>query len=177
MARTLEQPSVITAATGTRKHEQQVEQQDAIEQLRAMLPPGSTASTILRTASRSGMSRTISVVVPGPDGIHDITWLVARAMGERLTDANGHRAIKVGGCGMDMGFHLVYSLSRVLYPAGHNCTGSDGYTKTLDAEGNRAYNRSKTPRCPSNDHSNGDRAYSRTKTHSDGGYAVSQRWL
>jgi len=44
---------------------------------------------------------------------------------------------------MDMGFHLVSTLSYYLYPEGFGCTGK--------SEGR--------DRCPSNDHSNGDRDY------------------
>ncbi len=132
------------------RQEKLAEQQEAQEQLREEFPPGSTASTILRHVSRSGMSRSISVVNAK---IEDVTWMVARALGERIDPKNG--GIKVVGCGMDMGFHLVYGMSRTIYPNGHDCTGE---------------------RCPSNDHSNGDRDYT-PHNHSDGGYAVSQRWL
>ena len=107
-------------------------------------------------------------------------------------------AIRVGGCGMDMGFHVVYNLSRALYRDGRFvCMGED---------------------CPSNDHSN---AYQNSRQgrcivcgkeipesergtwtftrqngagvhkyqvcseacatgewiHSDGGYALRQRWM
>jgi len=139
---------------------QQAEAIEAQEALRAIFPVGSTARTILRHVSQSGMSRSISVVTGDAE---DVTWLVRRALGERFDDRHG--GIKVGGCGMDMGFHLVYGMSRTLYPNGHDCTGSDG--------------RDGGVRCPSNDHSNdrGARDYSTTRHHESGGYAVSQRWL
>jgi hypothetical protein len=79
-----------------------------------------TVYTILRSVSASGMTRHISLVVAGvgvdgkPD-INDITYHAARAMGDKLQERNGHRTIRVNGCGMDMGFHLVYSLSSVLF--------------------------------------------------------------
>ncbi len=133
------------------------EQQEAQRMLREEFPPGSTACTVLRHVSRSGMSRSISVVNGQSE---DITWMVARALGERIDPKNG--GIKVAGCGMDMGFHLVYGMSRTIYPNGFDCIG--------DGEGFRS------GWCPSNDHSNGDRDYS-PHNHADGGYAVSQRWL
>lgn len=127
------------------------EQQEAAQQdLRETFPPGSTAKTILRHVSRSGMTRSISIVDANSN---DVTWQAVRALDERLDPR--HDGIKIGGCGMDMGFALVYNLSRTLYPAGFTCIG----------EG-----------CPSNDHSNGDRDYT-PHHHSDGGYAISQRWL
>jgi len=78
-----------------------------------------TVYTILRTRSSSGMSRTISLLVSNGDGISDITYYAAQALGEKLIEANGHRAIRVQGGGMDMGFHLVYSLSSVLFSGEH----------------------------------------------------------
>jgi len=62
------------------------------------------------------MSRDISLVVADSDGrISDITYYAAAAMGDRLIERNGSRAIRVNGSGMDMGFHLVYNLSSVLF--------------------------------------------------------------
>ncbi|AFU86493.1 hypothetical protein D869_gp090 [Caulobacter phage CcrRogue] len=49
-------------------------------------------------------------------GVRSIGWLAAKAMGDTF-DAD-RQGIKVGGCGMDMGFHLVYSLGRTLWPNG-----------------------------------------------------------
>ena len=36
-------------------------------------------------------------------------------MGDKRADDGG---IKIGGCGMDMGFYLVYNLGYTLYPNG-----------------------------------------------------------
>ena len=72
--------------------------------------------TILRRVSSSGMSRSISLCVADDKGqILNITYLAAKALGEKLVEVNGSNAIRVNGCGMDMGFHLVYSLSSVLF--------------------------------------------------------------
>ena len=77
---------------------------------------GTRVYTILRHRSSSGMSRDISLVVADKDGrISDITYYAAAAMEDRLIERNGHRAIRVNGAGMDMGFHLVYNLSSVLF--------------------------------------------------------------
>ena len=62
------------------------ERQDAIERLRSMLAPGDSVYTILRHVSRSGMSRSISLVIPdqAPSyegsalNIRYITWLVEK---------------------------------------------------------------------------------------------------
>lgn len=81
---------------------------DARADLLEWFPAGSTMTTLLRHVSSSGMSRSISIV----HNDQDITWTVARFLGEPL---DSHGGIRVDGCGMDMGFHLVYSLSRKLY--------------------------------------------------------------
>lgn len=149
---------------------QQSEREAARETLRKYFPPGSTAYTILRHVSRSGMSRSISVLAMTKDGPHDVSYLVARLLGDKIN--RDHYGVKVGGYGMDMGFALVYNMSSALYPEGFGCVGE---------------------RCPASDHANGDRnrtphghrgpLYDGTKESlkhwhtTDGGYAVSQRWL
>lgn len=129
------------------------ERDAARERLRAIFPPGSVAHTVLRHCSRSGLSRSISVLAMDADGPRDVTYLVARAVGLPVDDRRG--GVKVGGCGMDMGFHLVYEMAARLYPDGFTCTGE---------------------RCPSNAHSNGDRDYT-PHHHTSGGYALRHRWL
>jgi len=74
-----------------------------------------TVYTVLRSVSASGMTRHISLKVAQGNDIYDITYQAAQALGERVSDRNGHNTIKVNGCGMDMGFHLVYNLSSVLF--------------------------------------------------------------
>ena len=97
-----------------KKSEQQ--KNEAIEELRAMLKPGDEVITILRHVSKSGMSRDISLFIIHNGQMRAITWNAAKALGYPLKDACGSHAIRVGGCGMDMGFHLVYNLGRVLFP-------------------------------------------------------------
>jgi hypothetical protein len=116
-----------------------------LEYLRKTFPPGSTVHTNLVSVSRSGMSRLISV--------HCVDQDVDRK----------HLALKVGGCGMDMGFSVVYNLSATLYPNGFACIGrkpEHGHS------------------CPANDHSNGDRNYRKGHQHKQaGGYALRHRWI
>jgi hypothetical protein len=76
---------------------------------------GTKVYTIMRHVSSSGMSRNISLVIANGDEIMDITYYAAHALGDKLIESKGHRAIRVNGCGMDMGFHLVYNLSSVLF--------------------------------------------------------------
>jgi hypothetical protein len=74
-----------------------------------------TVYTILRSVSASGMTRHISLKVAQGSNIYDITYLAAQALGDKLQERNGFNTLKVNGCGMDMGFHIVYSLSSVLF--------------------------------------------------------------
>ena len=73
--------------------------------------PKPLIKTILRHVSASGMSRDISVIYKG----ENITVLASRVLGEPLKEKNGSFVIRMGGCGMDMGFALVYNLACVLY--------------------------------------------------------------
>lgn len=136
----------------------QAEREQARETLREMLKPGDTVYTILRHVSSSGMTRSISLVVIDDGDVRDWSYLAARAMGDRIDER--HDGIKVSGCGMDMGFHLVYGLGRTLFPDGFGCAGKDA-------------------RCPANDHSNDRNGpdYRPDRHHNDGGYALKQRWL
>lgn len=148
-----------------------------IARLRETIKPEDKIYCLLRHRSRSGMVCDIAVKHTGPDGLSDITFNTSAALGWSMQN-NG---VRVNGCGMDMGFHLVYTLSRVLFPKGFGCIGE---------------------KCPSNDHSNGDRDYTKHQDaknlqalknrkpgqisepdaepghwHNDGGYALRHSWL
>jgi hypothetical protein len=99
-----------------RKEGEKLYREQACKRLRKLLKPGSTVYTILRSVSKSGMSRKLSLVIPQKDGtIRDITYTAAVAM-NCTTDGNGY--ITRGGCGMDMGFDTVYNLGYYLWPKG-----------------------------------------------------------
>ena len=144
---------------------------EALTTLRDTLTPGRTVYTKITHVSRSGMSRSIECyLAEGRDNLTDITWQVARATNARLDPHHG--GIIMGGCGMDMGYALVYNLGRTLYPDGVPCTGSRGYNPHTYQTTHDA------PRCQSNDHTNSpDMPYSRDITHRDGGYALHQVWM
>lgn len=138
--------------------------EEYIEKLRATLKPGDTLHTVLRHVSRSGMSRVIDVYhfrqsddpVRGAVAKDWLSCWVAKACGFAFQGRRGApEGIRIGGCGTDMGFEIVYELGRVLWPNGFECAGE---------------------RCGSNDHSHGDRNY-QPHHHNDGGYALRQEWL
>ena len=86
----------------------------SLEQLREWLPKGTRVFTILRSVSRSGMQREISVVVflSGDDCPIHPNYHVCQVLGLRRGKSDG---VVITGCGMDMGFHLVYELAYALY--------------------------------------------------------------
>ncbi len=139
---------------------QKQEQQEAVDKLREWIKPGDTVYTILDHVSQSGMTRHIRVVLMmGGDPATPChpNYMVGLALGLRHGKRKGREVdgLVMGGCGMDMGFALVYDLSHKLYPE-YTCLGE---------------------RCPSNSHVN-DRHAPRGSgvVHTDG-YAVSQLWL
>jgi hypothetical protein len=96
--------------------------------------------TVIRNVSKSGMMREISVVIPTitrgrtqdydatilpqpiPDHVRQFvhpSYTVAGLLNRSYSEKNGHNAVVCHGCGMDMGFDLVYNLSSVLYGDGY----------------------------------------------------------
>lgn len=138
----------------TRKEYEAARRAQAIKQLRKMFRPGSTVQTVLRHVSRSGMYRRISVMVCAKGQVRDVSCLVADAIGAK----KDNYAIGVGGCGMDMGFHIAHSLGRALYRNGFKCPGEH---------------------CPCSDHFNDPtNKREKGKLHKgDGGYSLRHAWI
>jgi len=91
---------------------------ESIKQLKEWIRRGDTVYTVLRHVSQSGMMRHISVILITNHGKRLLypDWHVSRILGYPLAKDQG---IRVGGCGMDMGFHVVYSLSMALFKEGY----------------------------------------------------------
>lgn len=146
----------------TTKQEKQEQLAHTVTTLNNLVKPGDTLYTEVTHVARSGMSRSIRVFVMSNNEPIDITYYAMVLLGLKVDQTNG--GVKMSGCGMDMGFALVYDLSRVLFRDKFECIGnSDEYSK----------------RCPSNDHVNsgpGRNDYT-PHMHSNGGYALRQRWL
>jgi hypothetical protein len=67
---------------------------------------------VLRNVSRSGMSRDIDFYIFLDNQKLYLSYIIAGLLDYPFNDNKG---LKVSGCGMDMGFHVVYSLSSLLY--------------------------------------------------------------
>jgi hypothetical protein len=92
------------------------DQQNAIAELDKILRdiPSDTIYTVLRHVSSSGMQREISIKMIDADRIIHLDYLVSTALGLKQGKHNG---IVVRGCGMDMGFHIVYNILRAVTPS------------------------------------------------------------
>jgi len=78
------------------------------------IQPGTKVYTVCDSVAKSGMSRKIRCFVVRDNQISDITYSVSVVTGIKI---NGG-ALSVPGCGMDMGFHVVYTLGACLWPSG-----------------------------------------------------------
>lgn len=144
---------------------------EAVRELRKLLKPGSKVYTVLRHCSSSGMTRHIDLFTIRGGELRFLSGYAGRALGIRR--AKRGDGLVVGGCGMDMGFHLVYELSRVLFPKGfkvpattcYGCQGTglrDG-ERCFDCQGACVVFRGR----------NGDQS----GWDNDGGYALKHSWL
>lgn len=104
--------------------------EEAKEYLRSILKPGQKIWGEVVWVNRMGDSRVIRLKCVVDNEIRDISWNVAKFVGNWNEK---HCGVRVGGGGMDMVFNTIYNLGHYLYPEGYQCIG-DG--------------------CPFNDHSN-----------------------
>lgn len=111
----------------------QREQEEALAHLREIVRPGDRIYGIVRSVSKSGMSRVISFYKLTAEGPLYLTGWIGKAIGYRRVD--GWRdGLRVNGCGMDMIFAVVYELGRVIFPnGGPRITGSTRYNQDMRA--------------------------------------------
>ena len=95
----------------------EIERNEAIEQLKKYVTEGATVYTILRRVSPSGMTRHLDVFVLRENEPYRLTWKVCKALGYSYD--RKQEALKISGCGMDMGFAVVYDLGLVLFKKGN----------------------------------------------------------
>ena len=103
--------------TLTKKQEREQERERTKTLILDLLDTGAdrpTIYTILRSKSASGMSREISLKAVKGGEIYDLTYSAGVLLDMKLTKSS-YNSLRVNGCGMDMGFHLVYNLASVLF--------------------------------------------------------------
>lgn len=99
-------------------------QEQAKESLREILSHGDRVYCVLRSVSRSGMSRTIDFYAIKDNRPIWLSGHMAAALGWKRSKDRG---LVITGCGMDMGFHAVYCLASTLWPKGNpNREDKDG---------------------------------------------------
>lgn len=99
---------------GTREHRsREMERTLETANLKTWLKPGTTVYAVLRGHSRSGLSRTLEFYVVFNREICRITWSVAKILD--LTYDERLEALRVKGCGIDMGREIVERLSTALF--------------------------------------------------------------
>lgn len=91
---------------------------EALERTRKLCPPGKTIYTVLEHVSASGMTRWIKCYTIDGDELAFLSGYIETLTGY-MRDKTGPRdGNKIAGCGMDMGYAIVYDLGRKLYPNG-----------------------------------------------------------
>jgi len=83
------------------------EQQEAKNRLAQWVKPGDTIYTILRHRSASGMSRVVDLKKIEGSEVSSLAYNVAIALGWSYD--RDREGLKVGGCGMDVGFEAIYN--------------------------------------------------------------------
>lgn len=122
------------------------EKQEAIRELKELFKKANyKAYTILRRVSTSGMFRLISVMLIIDNEPLIIDWNIAKA-GIYKRDKK-EEGLRVSGCGMDMGFDVVYTTSNAVF---------------TDEKENEELSL---------------KLYGEHQKRKDGGYIVSQRWI
>lgn len=114
------------------------DKETAIKDLKALLNASGTKKRTIyckvKHISRSGMYRLMDFYVSSKDGIQCINWYIEK-LGTYKRKKNDY-SIAVSGCGMDMGFAVVYDIGQTLYPNGDEktITGRNG-SKTPETSG------------------------------------------
>lgn len=92
------------------------------EALQDFFPEGSTVYTVIRHTSQSGMQRAIQILAVDKTygDIVDVSHYVAEA--GLFSRHPKHPGLKVNGAGMDMAYHVAYTLARTLYGDGYALT-------------------------------------------------------
>ena|SRR5687768_17072541 len=88
------------------------EQAEAVERLRGYDWEKDGLLIVIKSVSRSGMMRRMQVYSRINNDY--LTYPVARAIGWSMNDDG----IAVGGCGMDMAFHLADTITWAVFPNG-----------------------------------------------------------
>ena len=94
---------------------------EELDNLKELIHKDDKICTILRRVSARGMSRVISVlVIADYHEIICVDYYISKLLGIPLRQTDQGRGLVVSGCGMDMGFDLVYQISYALFGDGYS---------------------------------------------------------
>ena len=99
----------------TRTEGEKIYRAQVLADIKKKVKPGQTIYCTLRGVSASGMQRRISLHTIHKGELIPLDHAASVLTGRTLSDKGG---IVCNGCGMDMGFDLVYSLSYSIWPKG-----------------------------------------------------------
>ena len=91
-------------------------EQNLTKDLKKKVKKDSEIIVVIHKVSKSGMQRKMSAFVIYKKQLVNLNFDIAKLDIARRND-NNH--LVVNGCGMDMGFHLVYTLSSILFKDGY----------------------------------------------------------
>ena len=92
----------------------EIERENAIEDLKKeFLKPDDVVYTVLRHVDDDGMIRHLSAFVIKNNEPLNITWKVAKAI--KASYDQKHQSLIAEGCGLDVGFDVVYNLGLALF--------------------------------------------------------------
>tara|TARA_R100001244_G_scaffold118987_1_gene88687 strand:+ start:511 stop:852 length:342 start_codon:yes stop_codon:yes gene_type:complete len=102
-----------------------MDQKEAIYKLKELLKPSDTVYCILTKASNSGCYRHINFykfnyeIINSKNTINKLwlSFLISSAL--KLSFKEKTNSVGIGGGGMDMGFHIIYELSSLLFNDGY----------------------------------------------------------
>ena len=143
-------------------------EEECKEALLKYLQPGDTVYTVLRHVSRSGMYRVIDLYIYKDNQPIRLSGYAADLLEGYDTNHNG---CKASGCGMDMGFHLVYNLSHQLFPDGFGVEGKSPHNHIC-----RPKDKESAKKAVKAGYNFWGRNGNVSGWDNDGGYALNQRW-
>jgi hypothetical protein len=96
------------------------EQTKALEFLRQFLRKGTKVYTVLRHVSTSGTSRFIDLYVVKQNEPIRLTWSASVML--EWTYSRQREALRINGCGTDVGFQAVHTLGEIVLGNGNALT-------------------------------------------------------
>ena len=94
-----------------------MDKKQAVQEVKKLVKKGDIIYCILDHVSQSGMMRHISFFVIKKNTPIRLNWYISHILDYKLTK---EKSLKVSGCGMDMGFSVVYNLSQELFKNGYH---------------------------------------------------------